>query len=83
MAIDDTLLDRITWNPEILAGKPIIRGRRVAVEHVLEMLAAGMTHGEILEEFEFMEAEDIRACLTYAYRHVSGWSIYEYGFMRT
>ena len=49
----------------------------------LRMLAAGMTHGEILEEFEFMEAEDIRACLTYAYRHVSGWSIYEYGFMRT
>jgi len=83
LAVDDSLLERITWNPDILAGKPIVRGRRVAVEHILEMLAAGMTHGEILEEFEFLEPEDIKACLTYAYRHLSGWRIHEYGFTRT
>jgi uncharacterized protein (DUF433 family) len=64
------LLTRISVNPAIFGGKPIIRGRRVAVEHVLGMLAAGATSDSILEEYPFLEADDIRACLVYARRLV-------------
>ena len=64
------LLQRITVNPKIFGGKPIIRGRRLAVEHVLGMLAAGDTESHILEGYPWMEPEDIRACLTYAHRLV-------------
>ena len=66
----DPLLARITVNPRIFAGKPIIRGRRLAVEHVLGMLAAGDTVEAILSGYPWLEAEDIRACLVYAHRHV-------------
>jgi uncharacterized protein (DUF433 family) len=64
------LLARITVNPAIFGGKPIIRGRRIAVEHVLGMLAAGATSESILEDYPFLEADDIRACLVYARRLV-------------
>ena len=64
------LLKRITVNPAIFGGKPIIRGRRIAVEHVLGMLAAGATLESILEHYPFLESEDIRACLVYARRLV-------------
>jgi uncharacterized protein (DUF433 family) len=64
------LLERITVNPEIFGGKPIIRGRRLAVEHVLGMLAAGDTPETILLGYPWLEAEDIRACLIYAHRLV-------------
>lgn len=57
------LLKRITVNPEIFSGKPIIRGRRIAVEHILGMLAAGATEESILEHYPYLEAEDIRAAL--------------------
>lgn len=60
------LLERITVNPEIFGGKPIIRGRRLAVEHILGMLAAGDTAETILEGYNWLEAEDIQACLVYA-----------------
>ena len=60
------LLKRITVNPAIFGGKPIIRGRRLAVEHVLGMLAAGATPESLLEDYPFLEADDIRACLAYA-----------------
>ena len=60
------LLSRITVNPRIFAGKPIIRGRRLAVEHVLGMLAAGSSEKEILDGYDWLEPEDIRACLVYA-----------------
>jgi uncharacterized protein (DUF433 family) len=66
----DPLLARITVDPRIFAGKPIIRGRRLAVEHVLGMLAAGDTVETILEGYPWLEAEDIRACLVYAHRLV-------------
>ena len=61
------LLKRITVNPKIFGGKPIIRGRRLAVEHVLGMLAAGDTPETILEGYAWLEPEDIRACLVYAH----------------
>ena len=65
------LLQRITSNPDMYGGKPIIRGRRLAVEHVLQMLAAGDTPETILGEFEWLEPDDIKACLLFAARAVS------------
>jgi uncharacterized protein (DUF433 family) len=62
------LLERITVNPQIFGGKPIIRGRRLAVEHVLGMLAAGDSVDEILKGYPWLEREDIQACLVYARR---------------
>jgi uncharacterized protein (DUF433 family) len=68
---EKTLLQRITVNPAIFAGKPIIRGRRLAVEHVLCMLAAGDTPETILEGYSWLRPEDIQACLAYAHRLVA------------
>ena len=67
---DAVLLRRITANPDIFGGKPIIRNRRLAVEHVLGMLAAGDTPDLILQGYPWLEPDDIRACLTYARRVV-------------
>lgn len=61
------LLERITVNPDIFGGKPIIRGRRLAVEHLLGMLAAGDTPEIILSGYPWLEPEDIQACLVYAH----------------
>jgi uncharacterized protein (DUF433 family) len=58
-------------NPQIFGGKPIIRGRRLAVEHVLGMLAAGDTPELILQGYPWLEPQDIQACLMYAHRLVS------------
>lgn len=68
---EEILLQRITANPEIFGGKPIIRGRRLAVEHVLGMLAAGDTAECLLEAYPWLEPEDIQACLIYAQRLLS------------
>jgi len=67
---EDALLQRITVDPEIFGGKPIMRGRRLAVEHVLGMLAAGDDFDTILEGYPWLEREDIQACLAYARRLV-------------
>lgn len=64
------LLNRIQVNPAIFGGKPIIRGLRIAVEHILGMLAAGDTQENILQEYPFLEPEDIQACLLFAYRSI-------------
>ena len=69
---DAELLKRITVNPSIFQGKPIIRGRRMAVEHILAMLAAGDDPATILKGHRWMEADDIRACLVYAHRVIAG-----------
>ena len=68
---EEELLKRITFNPSIFGSKPIIRGMRIAVEHVLSMLAAGSTVEEILEGYPFLEKEDIQACLIYAHKAVA------------
>jgi uncharacterized protein (DUF433 family) len=68
---EEQLLKRISYNPKIFGGKPILRGRRLAVEHVLGILAAGDTPEIILEGYPWMEQEDIQACLVYARRLVS------------
>jgi uncharacterized protein (DUF433 family) len=65
------LLRRITADPTIFGGKPIVRGRRLAVEHVLSMLAAGDSAQDILDAYPFLEADDIRACILYAYKLVA------------
>jgi uncharacterized protein (DUF433 family) len=67
---EQKLLERITFDPQIFSGKPIIRGRRLAVEHILGMLAAGDTAETILEGYPWLEVEDVRACLVYARRVV-------------
>ena len=67
----DPLLDRIAVDPAIFGGKPIVRGRRLAVEHVLGMLAQGDTPETILEGYPWLERQDIQACLEYARRLVA------------
>lgn len=67
---EQKLLERITVNPKIFGGKPIIRGRRLAVEHVLGILAAGDTIDTILQGYPWLEREDVLACLVYARRVV-------------
>jgi uncharacterized protein (DUF433 family) len=67
---EQELLARITVNPQIFSGKPIIRGRRLAVEQVLGMLAAGDTAETLLAAYPWLEAEDVRACLVYGHRLV-------------
>lgn len=75
--MDDDLLKRIEVNPRIFGGKPIIRGMRMAVEHILGMLAAGDTPEKILREYPFLEPEDIQACLLLAYRAMTGEQVHE------
>lgn len=67
---EDQLLERITVNPNIFGGKPILRGRRLAVEHVLGMLAAGDSAQTIVEGYPWLQLEDVQACLVYARRMV-------------
>ena len=58
--------DRITFNPEQCGGRPCIRGMRIRVKDVLDLLASGVVEKEILEDYPDLQAEDIRACLEYA-----------------
>lgn len=67
---DADLLNRITVNAAIFGGKPIIRGHRLAVEHVLGMLAAGDSVDSLLDAYEWLERDDVLACLAYARRVV-------------
>ena len=62
-------LIRITVDPEVCGGRPCIRGLRVRVKDILEMLAAGASRAEILEDFPYLEDEDVTAALEYAARH--------------
>ena len=64
------LLKRITVNPHIFGGNPIVRGRRLAVEHVLGMLAAGDAVDDLVRAYPWLEREDVLACLAYARRIV-------------
>ncbi len=57
---------RITIQPGICGGQPTVRGMRITVANVLELLAGGMTADEILEDYPYLVAEDIQACLAYA-----------------
>jgi uncharacterized protein (DUF433 family) len=69
------LPDRIALDSQVLAGKPVIRGTRMAVEFILELLAAGRKEAEILESYPGLAHEDILACLEYAHRLVRKHSV--------
>jgi uncharacterized protein (DUF433 family) len=58
--------DRITVNPNQCGGRPCIRGMRIRVKDILDLLAAGVSEGEILQDFPYLEAADIRAALAFA-----------------
>ena len=69
------ILDRITVDPEIFGGKPIIRGMRISVETIIGLLAHGQTIEEILDDYPDLEPEDVRACLAYAHASIANESI--------
>ena len=77
MTPDKELLDRITARPDVFGGKPIVRDMRIAVEHILGMLAAGDNAQSILQEYPFLEPEDVQACLVFAHRLVAGEQVHE------
>ncbi len=70
------LLNRITFNKEILCGKPVIRGMRISVEMILELLSVGMSENEIIQEYPDLENKDIRAALLYAHSILAGEEIF-------
>lgn len=65
---DQQLLDRITLNPNIMSGKPVIKGTRLTVEYILNLLAHGATSAEIMAEYDGLIQADIQACLLFATR---------------
>jgi len=62
----DPLLDRIVVNPRVMVGKPIVRGTRLTVEHILNLMAHGATESEILAEYDGLTRADLQACLLFA-----------------
>lgn len=64
-------LDRITFNPKQCGGKPCIRGMRVRVQDVLELMATGMTPEQVIKQLPYLELDDVRACLEFAARRVA------------
>jgi len=65
---EQQLLERITLDPKVMVGKPVIKGTRLTVEYILNLLAHGATVIEILEEYKGLTQEDIQACLLFATR---------------
>ena len=65
---ENLLLERISINPKVMVGKPVIKGTRLTVEYILNLLAHGSTSEDILQEYEGLSQEDIQACLLFATR---------------
>ena len=72
--MEQQLLERITLNPKVLVGKPVIKGTRLTVEYILDLLAHGATVTEILEEYQGLTVEDIQACLLFSMRSLENTS---------
>ena len=68
--------DRITVDPRILVGKPVVKGTRIAVEMVVDLLAAGWSHQQILDSYPTLIEDDVRACLGYASELLHGEKVY-------
>lgn len=68
---DQQLLNRITCDPKVMVGKPVIKGTRLTVDYVLNLLAHGETVEEILDEYTDLKREDIQACLLFASRSLA------------
>lgn len=71
MAVTRELLSRITADPKVFGGKPIIRGMRISVELILSLLAQGESVAEILDDYHDLQVEDIQACLAYAHAAIA------------
>jgi len=71
---EQQLLERITLNSEVMAGKPVIKGTRLTVEYILNLLAHGTAVAEILEEYQGLTPEDIQACLLFAAKSLANTS---------
>lgn len=71
---DEQLLERIEVDPRVMVGKPVIQGTRLTVEYILSLLAHGSTVSEILEEYDGLTQDDIRACLLFATRSLESTS---------
>lgn len=63
---DKKLLERISINPKVMAGKPVIRGTRITVEFILNLMAHGASMSEIITEYQGLSTEDIQACILFA-----------------
>ena len=72
MTTNHELLNRITARPDVFGGKPIIRDMRISVELVLSLLSQGATQDELLDDYPFLEPDDIRACIAYAHTVIAG-----------
>ncbi len=71
--------ERVVLNPEVLAGKPVIRGTRLAVTFIIDLLAQGWTEREILDNYPGISREDINACLAYASEVLNAQKVYPVG----
>ncbi len=71
---ENQLLERIAINPKVMIGKPVIKGTRLTVEHILKQLALGVTSYEILQEYEGLKTEDIQACLLFDKKDCDGYN---------
>ncbi|MCY4017377.1 MAG: DUF433 domain-containing protein [Gammaproteobacteria bacterium] len=69
------LLERITARPDVFNGKPIVRDMRISVELILSLMAQGVSHEEILDDYPDLEPDDIRACTAYAHAVIAGDSL--------
>jgi uncharacterized protein (DUF433 family) len=74
--VEAQLMERIVCNPNILGGKPIVRGTRISVQFLLELLGAGMSISKILEEYPHLEREDILAAIRYAARTIANEEVF-------
>jgi len=63
---DEQLLERISFDPEVMAGKPVVKGTRLTVEYIVNLMAHGADAEEILEEYQGLTRDDVRACLLFA-----------------
>ena len=71
---DEELLNRITLDPKVMVGKPVIKGTRLTVEHILNLLAHGTTVEEIIQEYGGLTRDDVQACLLFATRSLESTS---------
>jgi len=71
------LVNRITFNKDVLCEKPLIRGLRISVEMILELLARGATEEEILQDYPQLEPDDLRAALLYAHHMVARENVFD------
>ena len=76
MKTEEELLERIVVNPKVMVGKPVIRGTRITVEHVLRLLSQGITVEQILKDYPHLTRDDVAAVLLYAAKITGGEEVY-------